>query len=61
MLAHDIHMHVRGIEVIIGELMVPTFYFTNEKNILASTSLYYEVTVILNEHWLQTMIHKVFC
>ena len=30
MLAH-VHMHVRGIEVIIGELMVPTFYFTNEK------------------------------
>ena len=30
MLAH-VHMHVRGIEVIIGELMVPTFYFTSEK------------------------------
>ena len=30
MLAH-VHMHVRGIEVIIGELMVATFYFTNAK------------------------------
>ena len=26
-----VHMHARGIEVIIGELRVPTFYFTNEK------------------------------
>ena len=30
MLAHA-HMHIGGIKVIIGELMVPTFYFTNEK------------------------------
>ena len=30
MLAH-VDMHVRGIEVIIEELMVPTFYFTNKK------------------------------
>ena len=46
MLAHA-HMHVRGIEVIIGELMVPTFYSIYEREeILASISLYYEVTLI---------------
>ena len=46
MLAHA-RMHARGVEVIIGEVMVPTFHSVYEREeILASTSLYYEVTLI---------------
>ena len=53
MLAH-VHMHVRGIEVIIGKLMVPTFYFTNEKK------FWRQLRYILRSPWLQTMIHRLF-
>ena len=38
-----------GMEVIIGELMVPTFYFTNEKKFR-----------LQNEHWLRAKIHQLF-
>ena len=47
------------VKVIIGELMFPTFYFTNQKEfwrqlgcIMNSSSQ--------NEHWLQTKIHQLF-
>ena len=49
-----------GMEVIIGELMVPTFYFTNEKRFWRQLRRIIKSS-IRNEQWLQTKIHQLFC
>ena len=46
-------------EVIIGELMVPTFYFTKEKKFWRQLRCIIKSS-IQNEQWLQTKIHQLF-
>ena len=48
-----------GMEVIIGELMVPTFYFTNEKKFWRQLRCIIKSS-LQNEQWLQTKIHQLF-
>ena len=48
-----------GMEVIIGELLVPTFYFTNEKKFWRQPRCIIKSS-IQNEQWLQTKIHQHF-
>ena len=45
-----------GMEVIIGELMVPTFYFTNEKKLCRQLRCIIKSS-LQNEQWLKTKIH----
>ena len=46
-------------EVLIGELMVPTFYFTNEKKFARQVRCIIKSS-LQNEQWLQTKIHQLF-
>ena len=46
-------------EVLIGELMVPTFYFTNEKKFWRQLRCIIKSS-LQNEQWLQTKIHQLF-
>ena len=46
-----------GMEVIIGELMVPTFYFTKEKKISRQLRCILK-SALQNEHWLRAKIHN---
>ena len=55
----DITSDEDGMEVIIGELMVPKFYFTNEKKFSRQLSCILK-SALKNEHWLQTKIHQLF-
>ena len=55
----DITSDEDGMEVIIGELMVPKFYFTNEKKFSCQLSCILK-SVLKNEHWLRTKIHQLF-
>ena len=48
-----------GMEVIIGELMVPTFYFTNEKKFSSQLCCILK-SALQNEHWLRAKIHQLF-
>ena len=48
-----------GMEVIIGELMVPTFHFTNEKKFWRQLRCIIKSS-LQNEQWLQTKIHQLF-
>ena len=48
-----------GIEVIIGELMVPTFYFTNEKKFWCQLRCIMKSS-LQSEQWLQKTIHQLF-
>ena len=48
-----------GMEVIIGELMVPTFYFTNEKKFWRQLRCIIKSS-LQNEQWLKTKIHQLF-
>lgn len=46
-------------EVIIGEIMVPTFYFTNKKKFWRQLRCIIKSS-LQNEQWLQTKIHQLF-
>ena len=48
-----------GMEVIIGELMVPIFYFTNEEKFWRQLRSIIKSS-LQNEQWLQTKIHQLF-
>ena len=48
-----------GMEVIIGELMVPTIYFTNEKKCSCQLRCILK-SALQNEHWLRAKIHQLF-
>ena len=48
-----------GIEVIIGELMVPTLNFTNEKKFWRQLRCIMKSS-LQSEQWLQTTIHHLF-
>ena len=48
-----------GMEVIIGELMVPTFYFTNERKFWRRLRFIIKSS-IQNEQWLQKKTHQLF-
>ena len=48
-----------GMEVIIGELMAPTFYFTNEKKFWRQLRCIIKSS-LQNEQWLKTKIHQLF-
>ena len=48
-----------GMEVTIGELMVPTFYFTNEKKFSRQLRCIMK-SALQNEHWLRVKIHQLF-
>ena len=48
-----------AMEVIIGEIMVPTFYFTNEKKFWRRHRCILKSS-LQNEQWLQTKIHQLF-
>ena len=48
-----------GMEVIIGELMVPTFYFTNEKKFWRQLRCIIKSS-LQNKQWLKTKIHQLF-
>ena len=48
-----------GMKVIIAELMVPTFYFTNEKKFWRQLRCIMK-SPLQNEQWLQTIIHQLF-
>ena len=48
-----------GMEVMIGELMVPTFYFADEKKFWRQLCCIIKSS-IQNEQWLQTKIHQLF-
>ena len=48
-----------GMEVTIGELMVPTFYFTNEKKFSRQLRCIMK-SALQNEHWLRAKIHQLF-
>ena len=48
-----------GVEVIIGELIVPTFYFTNEKKFSCQLRCILK-SALQNEHWLRVKIHQLF-
>ena len=48
-----------GMEVIIGEIMVPTFYFANEKKFWCRLRCIMKSS-LKNEQWLQTKIHQLF-
>ena len=47
-----------GMEVIIGELMVPSFYFANEKKFWRQFRCIIKSS-LQNEQWLQTRIHQL--
>ena len=47
-----------GMEVTIGELMVPTFYFTNEKKFSRQLRCILK-SALQNEHWLRVKIHQL--
>ena len=49
-----------GIEVIIGELMVPTFYFTNEKKFWCQLRCIMKSS-LQSEQWLQKNDTSTFC
>ena len=53
------YMYESGIEVIIGELMFPTFYFANENKFWRQLCCIMK-SLLKNENWLQTMIHQLF-
>ena len=55
----EITTNENGMEVIIGELMVPTFYFTNEKKFWCQLRRIMK-SWLQNEQWLQTKIHQLF-
>ena len=48
-----------GMEVKIGELMVSTFYFTNEKKLCRQLRCIIKSS-LQNEQWLKTKIHQLF-
>ena len=48
-----------GMEVTIGELMVPTFYFTNEKKFSRQLRCILK-SALQNEHWPRVKIHQLF-
>ena len=49
----------RKVEVIIGELMVPTFYFTNEMKFWCQLHCIMKSS-LQSEQWLQKTIHQLF-
>ena len=48
-----------GMEVTIGELMVPKFYFMNKKKFSRQLRCILK-SALQNEHWLRAKIHQLF-
>ena len=55
----EVTTNENGMEVIIGEIMVPTFYFTNEKKFWRRLRCITKSS-LQNEQWLRTKIHQLF-